>query len=395
MSGSHVVAAMAAVASGLLLASCSPGAQAGGGSWAAVPQIPDAAGASFASVAAGPDRFVVVGATPRSGQVGHAAAWASTDGRTWTAAADDPAFDERQMLAVAGGRAGFAAVGLTCDPQECGKNAMWTSTDGQTWQAAAAIPVASGLTAHSATIVAGGPGWIVGGYSYPGGNEPWPAGVWTTVDGSSWTASTVADPGTGPADVGGGDPPARGTVGGVIAGFALSDARMVAVGSVTTPTAHRAAAWTSTDAKTWTRSADSPSFEDGAMNAVAWDGKEFVAVGLDGSGAAVWTSADGATWDKAPAGPGFAGARLTSVSPGADGLVAVGYDGSGAHAWTSTDGKTWVGATGAADLAGSQALGVADKGGELVAIGAAVGRTGDLGQRPVARRVSQGFGLAR
>ena len=114
---------------------------------------------------------------------------------------------------------------------------------------------------------------------------------------------------------------------------------MTAVGSVTTSTAHRAAAWTSTDAKTWTRSADSPSFEDGAMNAVAWDGKEFVAVGLDDSGAAAWTSADGATWDKATAGPGFEGARLTSVSPGADGLVAVGYDGSGAHAWTSTDGR--------------------------------------------------------
>ena len=103
------------------------------------------------------------------------------------------------------------------------------------------------------------------------------------------------------------------------------------------------------------------------------DGKEFVAVGLDGSGAAVWTSADGAAWDKAPAGPGFAGARLTSVSPGAVGLVAVGYDGSGAHAWTSPDGKTWVGATGAADLAGSQALGVPDRKGELFAIGDTVG----------------------
>ena len=82
----------------------------------------------------------------------------------------------------------------------------------------------------------------------------------------------------------------------------------------------------------------------GRWNAVTWDGKEFVAVGLDDSGAAAWTSADGSTWDTATAGPGFEGARLTSVSPGADGLVAVGYDGSGAHAWTSADGKTWAGA---------------------------------------------------
>ncbi len=106
--------------------------------------------------------------------------------------------------------------------------------------------------------------------------------------------------------VGGSDPSASGT-GGVIAGIAVNEARMTAVGSVTTSTAHRAAAWTSTDAKTWTRSADSPSFEDGAMNAVAWDGKEFVAVGLDDSGAAAWTSADGATWDKATGRPRFRG----------------------------------------------------------------------------------------
>ena len=194
MPGRRVVAAIAAVASGLILASCASGSQAAGGSWTAVSDIPGAAGASFASIAAGPDRFVVVGATPRSGQLGHAAAWTSTDGRTWTAAADDPAFDQHQMVAVASGKPGFAAVGLTCNTQECGESAAWTSTDGQTWRAAAAIPAAGGLTAHSSAIVAGGPGWIVGGYSFPGGDGPSPAGVWTTADGSSWTASTVSDP---------------------------------------------------------------------------------------------------------------------------------------------------------------------------------------------------------
>ena len=168
MPGRRVAAAIAAVASGLLLASCSSGAQAEGGSWAAVPQIPGAAGASFASVAAGPDRFVVVGATPRSGQLGHAAAWSSTDGRTWTAATDDHAFDQHQMVAVASGPAGFAAAGLTCNTQECGESAAWTSTDGQTWRAAAEIPPAGGLTAHTSSIAAGGPGWIVGATPFPG-----------------------------------------------------------------------------------------------------------------------------------------------------------------------------------------------------------------------------------
>ena len=193
MPGRRAGAAIAAVASGLILASCASGSQAAGGSWTAVSDIPGAAGASFASIAAGPDRFVVVGATPRSGQLGHAAAWTSTDGRTWTAATDDPAFDQHQMVAVASGTPGFAAVGLTCNTQECGESAAWTSTDGQTWRAAAAIPAAGGLTAHSSAIVAGGPGWIVGGYSFPGGDGPSPAGVWTTADGSSWTASTVSD----------------------------------------------------------------------------------------------------------------------------------------------------------------------------------------------------------
>ena len=302
MPGRRVVTAIAAVASGLILASCASGSQAAGGSWTAVSDIPGAAGASFAFDRRRTRPIRRGGATPRSGQLGHAAAWTSTDGRTWTAAADEAAFDQHQMVAVASGKPGFAAVGLTCNTQECSASAAWTSTDGQTWRAAAAIPAAGGMTAHSSAIVAGGPGWVVGGYSFPSGDGPSPVGVWTTTDGSSWTASTVSDPAAG-----GGGEAALGTDGGVIAAFASNDARMVAVGSVTTSTAHREAVWTSSDAKTWTRSEDSPSFEGGAMNAVAWDGKEFVAVGLDDSGAAAWTSADGSTWDKATAGPGFEG----------------------------------------------------------------------------------------
>ena len=87
------------------------------------------------------------------------------------------------MVAVASGPAGFAAAGVTCSTQECGESAAWTSTDGQTWRAAATIPAAGGLTPHSSAIAAGGPGWIVGGYSFPGGDGPSPAGVWTTMDG--------------------------------------------------------------------------------------------------------------------------------------------------------------------------------------------------------------------
>ena len=184
-------------------------------------------------------------------------------GRTWTAATDDHAFDQHQMVAVASGPAGSAAAGLTGNTEERGESATWTSTDGQTWRAAAEIPPAGGLTAHTSSIAAGGPGWIVGGYLFPSGDGPSPAGVWTTADGSSWTASTFADPAAGPDQVGGSNPSASGTDGGVIAGIAVNEARMAAVGPVTTSTGHRAATWTSTDAKTWTRSADSPSFEDG------------------------------------------------------------------------------------------------------------------------------------
>lgn len=195
----------------------------GRGTWTAVDGIPNAAGSTFASVASRGTGFVAVGGTPRSGQTGHAAAWTSADGRTWTAAGDDPSFDDRLMLAVAGGPSGFMAVGSRCAAGECGNNAAWTSVDGLTWHAATIMAPVEGYEPFTLTVAAGGQGWVAGGLRYGQASDPTPPGVWTTVDGSTWTPGTFADPTDWTQSSG------------TIAGLVTKGSRIVAVGSVTPP----------------------------------------------------------------------------------------------------------------------------------------------------------------
>ena len=98
-----------------------------------------------------------------------------------------------------------------------------------------------------------------------------------------------------------------------------------------------AGAWTSSNAKAWSRvnwEAPDPSSASG----IAATPSGFVAVGLGGD---VWTSADSTTWTHQI----VPDAAFHAVATTATGIVAVGQPAPGAHGvptiWTSTDATTW------------------------------------------------------
>jgi hypothetical protein len=300
-----------------------------------------------------------VGSVPRPGEDAHAAAWWSADGSTWTAASDDPAFSQHQMLSVAAGPLGLMAVGNSCAAGECGSSAAWSSPDGRTWQAASVIPQAAGSTPVSRTILAGGPGWIAAGRTFGTGDND-PGGIWTTADGMTWTAATLVDPSGETAS------------NGVLSGLAAHGSQVVAVGTV--PSAgHSAAVWTSSDATTWTRVPDEPSFAGGIMTGVAGTSAGYVAVGSDANGAAAWTSADGSTWTESTPASDFAGGHMTSVAAVDGHVLAVGFDSTGALAWRSPDGRSWTPTAAVSMASGAQAQGAAVGPKADVAVGAITG----------------------
>jgi hypothetical protein len=147
-----------------------------------------------------------------------------------------------------------------------------------------------------------------------------------------------------------------------------SNGRYVAVGQILefsmvdggiTHTGVWGAAWTSTDAVTWTRSPDLLEFNEGGGTTLAdvtAGGDGFVAVGSgdfwDDEGhwwavAMFWHSPDGLTWSRIPHDDAVFGnssepsdtlISASSITHGEAGYVAVGSGGS----WHSSDGLTWT-----------------------------------------------------
>ena len=173
---------------------------------------------------------------------------------------------------------------------------------------------------------------------------------------------------------------------------------IVAIGYAARPDLE-AVTWFSPDGVTWVRTAlgDPASVR---INAVTWDGRQFVAVGEDRSQlkdwkdlasatarAAVWTSTDGRKWTRVPhtktldvggfidtmEDPITGGMRDVLASPG--GLLAVGsvcQNDSGdcqPAAWTSPDGVSWQRTAGVPSVPGVLKA-VATSGAGYVAVGA-------------------------
>ncbi|HEX2043351.1 MAG TPA: hypothetical protein VHF24_12020 [Acidimicrobiales bacterium] len=239
--------------------------------------------------------LVAVGTEPSvapvvSEGVPHAKAWVSSDSASWLL--DDAPFrDETVSQSLSGvARRGnrVVAVGSLTRTAVDFDAVFWVRDGSGPWRRVRGVPRSEGEGAEGAArVCAGRPGWVALG---TGSDTPV---AWSSADAESW--QPVQDRALAAA---GEDIRTCIGVGG----------RLLAVGSARNPGGRRsAAAWTSTDGRSWTASA-SPALRadvDLRIDHVAAEGNDVVAVGVEGQGGnrpiALWRSTDcGGSWDRAP-----------------------------------------------------------------------------------------------
>lgn len=213
-----------------------------------------------------------------------------------------------------------------------------------------------------AAVAPAGGGFVAVGFGCVDDAPSCEAVVLNSRDGRSWERAPKQDatdiglgrmmsgPSTGMLDVAAGSP------------------GIVVVGYAARPDL-RATAWFSTDGVTWSRTRLAETL-DLRVNAVAWDGVRFVAVGEDRDAAtdaaairtahgraAVWTSSDGRSWVRVTGSELAAGSLvdtledpasggMVAIVGGANGLVGVGSTCTTARGctgaiWHSADGSSW------------------------------------------------------
>jgi hypothetical protein len=249
---------------------------------------------------------------------------------------------------------------------------------GETWGLATVPVVVDRPVGRIEAVTAGGPGFVAVGRgcssTTSGDLDRCEAIVWTSTVGRTWVRAPASDA----TDTGRYIPMSGPEIG--MFDVAAGAPGVVAIGYAARPNL-QATTWFSADGISWERiplglepPAASPGGLDAArVNAVTWDGRQFVIVGedrsvIDGSlksilaataRAAVWTSPDGRTWARVPHAkvfdvggfvdtmedPASGGMRDVMASP--NGLVAVGSVcsnkpvGCTPASWTSVDGTTW------------------------------------------------------
>lgn len=285
---------------------------------AAVPRWETSGGERMESVTLGGPGLVAVGTS----------VWTSVDGITWTLrdagltshdTSASTGSDWQMMKSVTAGGPGLVAVGINWGS---GGGAVWTSVDGITWSR---VPRDQAVFGNSITtsVTAGGPGLVAVGRVWSIPDEDTDAGVWTSVDGTTW--SRVPNDGS------------------VFGGAGVQQMLSVTAGGP-------------------------------GLVAVGFEDLSFQPNGegfTDDRTAAVWTSVDGITWSRVPHDEIVFGGHsdtMTSVTATADGLVAVGHSDMGSASWTSVDGITWFRVPFDETAVGSMS-GVAVGGPGLVAVG--------------------------
>jgi hypothetical protein len=289
------------------------------------------------------------------------------------ASISDAVHPERTVEGIVADTGRMVAVGSTN-----GRAALWTSPDGSAWSRATLPASKDPGPQRLADAVHGGRGWLVvgGTGSRPlvlasGDGGAWaPAPVGKAFDGQVAPSATAAN-GSAYVVVGsaGGTSAAAWTSadlrswtrsgnagkgdldGGHDAPKWMSDVTagpdgFVAVGGQTTDKMPRPALWTSPDGRSWTLSPSAPALPPGAaqgsLTKVVTRGNALVATGVAGAYAFVSVSTDGGrTWQPAALPGAVPGSQLTAATPTPRGFVLVGTAGSDVLMWTSPDGRAW------------------------------------------------------
>ena len=204
-------------------------------------------------------------------------------------------------------RRGFTIVGSSS-----GRPTIWTSPDGSGWTATTLGDSAGELRS---VATHGGLAVAVGSQSSGGsaGRADLAGAAWHTTDGA-WELATILGA----------------TAPGELTEVTWTGREFLAIDG--------SSVYGSTDGVVWRRV--STGLPSGATRLAA-DGGSILAAGLDGGTPAIWTSPDGVAWSAARLPPGATG-RVAAVASHGGSLVAVGSSPSGVAAWYSTDGSTWL-----------------------------------------------------
>ena len=315
--------------------------------------------------------------------------WRSLDGGvTWRAVPADAA--EGTMTFVAALPDGtLVSVGRLLDDRGSPSPAAWVSKPpvrptatpvvtpaagsgaqlGDSWVAAQMPVVVGRPVGRIEAVTAGGPGFVAVGRGCvnTGADLPTCEGVvWTTTDGKAWHRTPAGDP----TDTGAVFNPSGPEIG--MFDVAAGGPGIVAIGYAARPDMAATIWFSSDNGASWER-AKIGDVGSTRVNAIAWDGRQFVMVGEDRSQwdgtlagmdkasarAAVWTSTDGYSFTRVPHSEIFdvgefidtmedpSTGGMNDVVAGPAGLVAVGSvctaepGGCKAAAWTSADGSSW------------------------------------------------------
>ena len=301
--------------------------------WSAVPSedafVQDNGTLRLERVAASGDRFVAIGSGSTGAQV-----VISGDGRAWDRAVDGGAFGSAIVFDVFGDGAGFTIVGSSS-----GRPTIWTSPDGSRWTATSLGESAGELRSVAAH---GGLAVAVGSQSTgdSAGRADLAGAAWHATDGT-WQLATVLGA----------------TAPGELTEVTWTGREFLAIDG--------SSVYGSTDGAVWRRV--STGLPGGATRLVA-DGGSILAAGLDGGSPAIWTSLDGVAWSAAHLPPGAKG-RVAAVASHSGSAVAVGSGPSGVAAWSSTDGSTWLSSGPIEDSDGGVMLDLAWSDNGVVAVG--------------------------
>jgi hypothetical protein len=290
-------------------------------------QVSDPAGAFkeaiIVGIASGPNQLVAAGNVS-----GGVAVWTSAEGLTWARVPhDDSIFGpgEDNWVNVVGAAAsedGFVILGVG-GKDDAQTPLAWFSADGSTWTR---VPFAEANTQSTLTeiraISAGGPGFVAVGSGCDAGCSPWAPYpmVWTSADGTEWTAIGNAN--------------ALFLSRTVLTEIVAYDGRLWAFGYLAGD-GQDYRVWTSTDGLTWERVTDDSAFggpgNQGLGAAAAGDGG-VVAAGFNwteetGNEPIAWYSPDGSSWTRIELEPRFAGLTVWDMAASGTGFVAVGNAG--------------------------------------------------------------------